>query len=126
MQPVMRRSLDAPLESLQAGRAMASILLVLYHNTCCVFDVRKYWSRNPTGRAFHFGGWASFDYFFVLSGFILLHVHNKDLGDRSSFRGYLWRRFTRIYPIYWIILATLLGAYFAFPTLGQVLRETPE
>jgi peptidoglycan/LPS O-acetylase OafA/YrhL len=45
--------------------------------------------------------------FFVLSGFILSHVYLASFGERTfSYRGFLWARLARIYPLH---LATLLG-----------------
>ncbi|MFX8653275.1 acyltransferase family protein, partial [Acinetobacter baumannii] len=44
-------------------------------------------------------------FFFVLSGFIIAHVHWKDLGSPDRVSGFLWRRLVRIFPTYWLALA---------------------
>lgn len=42
------------------------------------------------------------DFFFVLSGFIILKVHHQDIGQPKAFRNFVEKRFVRIYPIYWL------------------------
>ena len=48
------------------------------------------------------------DFFFVLSGFIIFYVHEQHINKTSYLPVYLWRRVTRIYPIYWIALVSTL------------------
>ena len=55
-------------------------------------------------------GHAGVEFFFVLSGFIMAYVHGRDIGHRDRQRHYWFSRISRIYPLYWIILAlTALG-----------------
>lgn len=42
------------------------------------------------------------DFFFVLSGFIILHAHAKDIGMPDRVAAYASRRFVRLYPVYWL------------------------
>jgi exopolysaccharide production protein ExoZ len=60
----------------------------------------------------------------VLSGFIILSAHAKDNGRPGSWTTYVWRRIARVYPVYWIYMATfcLLLAL----DLGQVARRPRE
>lgn len=53
--------------------------------------------------------------FFVLSGFsIRLSVEGRGLGTRADVNHYLYRRFRRILPLYWLALAvSALGAWLA-------------
>ncbi len=60
--------------SVQAGRGIAAVLVVLAHTSASVFDQRKYWPANPVGPLFDFGH-AGVEFFFVLSGFIILYAH---------------------------------------------------
>jgi peptidoglycan/LPS O-acetylase OafA/YrhL len=56
-------------------------------------------------------GHAGVDLFFVISGFIILHVHRADIGRPDRVVPYLKRRIARIYPLYWFtLLATILLA----------------
>ena len=73
---------------------------------------------------FTFGN-AGVDFFFVLSGFIIFHVHRRDIGNPGRVGHYLWRRITRIYPMYWavtglIILMTVLKRDWANLAPGHV------
>lgn len=52
-------------------------------------------------------GYLGVELFFVLSGFILSHVYLQAAGEkRFSYRGFLWARIARVYPLH---LATLIG-----------------
>lgn len=52
-------------------------------------------------------GYLGVELFFVLSGFILSHVYLQAAGEkRFSYRGFLWARVARVYPLH---LATLIG-----------------
>lgn len=48
------------------------------------------------------------DFFFVLSGFIMMYVHYHDLIRRSNIGLFFKKRFIRIYPIYWVIASVSL------------------
>ncbi len=47
-------------------------------------------------------------FFFVLSGIVILTAHWKDVGNPATVPSYLWKRFRRIYPLYWLVLALVL------------------
>lgn len=52
-------------------------------------------------------GYLGVELFFTLSGFILSHVYMAAHGEgRFSYRGFLWARLARIYPVH---VATLVG-----------------
>ena len=83
------------LLSLQYLRAAAALAVVAYHALQWCdggFDV----------------GRAGVDVFFVISGVVMWTI---TAGRRLSPREFLWRRFTRVAPVYWI--ATLLVAVIA-------------
>ena len=50
-------------------------------------------------------GYCGVDFFFVLSGFILLYVHYGQIGHPEKLRSYFGKRFSRIFPAYWSVLA---------------------
>lgn len=54
-------------------------------------------------------------FFFVLSGIVLFIAHGHELGQNSSAVPFLRRRFLRIYPLYWFVLALVVAAQFATP-----------
>ena len=52
-------------------------------------------------------GYLGVELFFVLSGFILSHVYLQSAGEkRFSYRGFLWARVARVYPLH---VANLVG-----------------
>ncbi len=106
------------LQSLQVGRAFAAIAVVFSHNNAEVFGNTKYWSENPLPLPFD-PGFAGVAYFFVLSGFIILHVHWEYVARNEGAATYLWKRFARIFPIYWLILGAMVAAYFLVPRFGE-------
>jgi exopolysaccharide production protein ExoZ len=83
------------LISIQALRAAAALSVVAYH--------ALQWCRGgfDVGR-------AGVDVFFVISGVIMWRITS---GDAVSPGAFLWRRITRVAPLYW--LATLLVAAIA-------------
>ena len=93
------------LEGVEAGRGVAALLVVLYHAALRV-------EADVPGAAVlrglpHFGH-AGVDFFFVLSGFIISFVHRKDVGKPDRLGHYLERRFTRVFPFYWLVLGFVL------------------
>jgi peptidoglycan/LPS O-acetylase OafA/YrhL len=112
------------LNSLQACRAVAAILVVLYHTSHGIFRLPKYFGHKPFGPIFDFG-FAGVDFFFVLSGFIMMHVHAGDMGQPRALGAYLWKRISRIYPAYWVVLAAVLPVYFFVPSFGFGYEREP-
>lgn len=112
------------LSSLQAGRGIAAVLVVLFHATV-IFAAPKYWNTVILGDAFMFG-FAGVEFFFVLSGFIMMHVHRQDIGRSERLRAYFEKRAARIYPIYWIVsLAVLAMAVTVNPVRWSDVFNTP-
>jgi peptidoglycan/LPS O-acetylase OafA/YrhL len=64
------------------------------------------------------------DFFFVLSGFIILFAHSKDIDDPGAWPRYATKRFMRIYPLYWLATAILL-AFSAWGLGSKHLPATP-
>lgn len=101
------------LKCLQAGRGIAAVAVVAFHLSTN-FDDPRYGLRPMTDYLSRHGN-LGVDFFFVLSGFIILNAHIKDVGRPGRWLSYMWRRFARVYPIYWIYLTImcallLLGA----------------
>jgi peptidoglycan/LPS O-acetylase OafA/YrhL len=89
---------------------------VLYHAEGAVNE----FFASPTS-LFHFG-FAGVQFFFVLSGYIIYHVHHGDIGT-GKVLPYARKRLVRIYPIY--IFTTLLLAPFWLwvPSLGEPFHK---
>lgn len=71
-------------------------------------------------RLFSFGD-AGVPFFFVLSGFIVTRVHLQDFDHPARVKGYLLKRATRIYPVYWLVFALTCAAASLLPHTRVVL-----
>jgi exopolysaccharide production protein ExoZ len=111
------------LQSLQAGRAVAALLVVFVH-VGGTLALPKYLGANPLGSFFDFG-FVAVDFFFVLSGFIIMHAHRRDVGQPRELVSYLWKRFARAYPPYWIVLALIVPVFYLVPHFGVGHERTP-
>ncbi|WP_336972640.1 acyltransferase [Sphingobium aromaticiconvertens] len=96
----MDASRPQKLVGIQALRGIASLAVILYHVARHMDQV----TASPLMMRFFQPGHAGVDLFFVLSGFIILHVHRIDIGQPDRLRHYVRQRFLRLMPIYWIAL----------------------
>ena len=109
------RSATGSIPSLTGIRGIAAAYVFLTHAQGVVaagFDAP--W----VGRSgFLRNGFRGVDLFFLLSGFILMHVHDKDFARLEA--GPTWRfyvlRFFRVYPLNALILLVLLPMSLALP-----------
>ena len=101
------------LKSIQALRGIAVITVVLLH---LKLVERKY---SPTN--FLLPDWLDFgifgvDLFFVISGFVMVTVtHGKFQSLKNSLL-FLYHRFSRIYPLYWIYTTIALIVFIIQPS----------
>ncbi|MCU1286852.1 MAG: acyltransferase 3 family protein [Acidobacteriales bacterium] len=103
------------LTSIDAARGVAACLVVAFHANG---TVKSYFHEFPFGSWFRFG-YAGVDFFFVLSGFVIYTIHANDIGKRDRLARVTFRRFSRIFPTYWIVLGILVLVYVAVPSLGE-------
>lgn len=101
------------LRSIQTARAIAALLVVLHHlslrfeqrvggfNFLSVFD--------------HFG-FAGVDLFFVISGLIMVITCQQHFRHLTAAPPFLWRRVTRIVPLYWLFTFIQLLAMAIIPS----------
>ncbi len=101
----------AKLRSLELGRFIAAMLVMLSHAV-------PYVNAHAAGGAvlvfgnMVFPGPLGVQYFFVLSGFVMASAHYRDYGRLAAVPLFWWRRACRIYPAYW--LALCIPAYYLF------------
>jgi peptidoglycan/LPS O-acetylase OafA/YrhL len=62
-----------------------------------------------------FRGYLAVDLFFLLSGFVLMHVYGRMVPTRESYFGFLKARLARIYPVHLLTLAMLLPMFESRP-----------
>ncbi len=94
------------LPSLQMLRAVAALLVVLFH-TQSILGAR---GVAAFGGVFGHGD-RGVDLFFVLSGFVVTYVHAGDWGRPRRLGRYLFNRLGRIYPGVLIVGALAVAAY---------------
>ena len=111
-------------KSLQGLRAIAAGFVVLYHANHSFFGTAKYWPDHPFGSFFEMGH-AGVEFFFVLSGFIIYAAHQRDIGNQAKFGSFVWKRFRRVYPVYWVMLLLVTPLYFLVPSLGIGMERQP-
>jgi peptidoglycan/LPS O-acetylase OafA/YrhL len=71
------------------------------------------------------GGWLAVDLFFVLSGFIMMHVHGEEFHSFSieHARRFIWLRFIRIYPAHAVVLLLHLPLFLVAVALGMSINH---
>ena len=99
------------LGTLEIGRFIAASVVVFTH----VPWLMQRFAIDP--RKLLFSGWLppapmAVQYFFVLSGFVMLVAHHRDFGKPGAALRFWWRRACRIYPMYWLALGLLVYYYY--------------
>lgn len=107
-------------EALDGLRGLVALAIVFYHA--------------PIAHPLRgFAGWANWellvDFFFVLSGFVLMATWRTRLVDGAAFRAFVARRFWRIWPLHFVILFAFFGIELLKAVLGDhvalPLEEAP-
>lgn len=112
------------LLSIQVLRGFAAAAVAIYH-TRIILLKPEYGGYDLFGTVAS-RGWLGVNFFFVLSGFIIVFAHARDIGRPALAPRYLWRRFVRVYPIYWIFTLVYVGAALAgmgYPDFGWDARN---
>ncbi len=115
---IQRRVPNRTFGSIEAGRGLAALLVVLFHADKVVTNP-AYWHARAFGGLFACGH-AGVEFFFVLSGFIIAHVHTRDIGRPAQLARYVTRRFDRIFPLYWLILTVLVAVALLGPDIASL------
>ncbi len=111
------------LKSLQFGRALAALGVAGFHLSLQLQAFPHL--GTPSIAALFAHGNAGVDFFFVLSGFIILLAHKADIGKPSRLGRYVRNRVARIYPVYWIYSAVLIVAMLAGLTAVSLPADAP-
>lgn len=106
--------------SLEIGRFLAASTVILYH----LIPTLNEKALAPSQRvlAGHtFPGILAVQWFFVLSGFVMMTAHGKDFGRIAAIPIFWWRRLSRIYPLYLAALLVPCGLCFYHQPLWLIL-----
>jgi exopolysaccharide production protein ExoZ len=106
-------------QAIQVLRGLAALLVVVGH---AIHETQV--MGNALGRAPIDGSlvrWSTgVDIFFVISGFIMVYSSTQLFQRPGGWRSFLWRRFVRIVPLYWLLTTLLLLGAFVAPRLLNV------
>ncbi len=94
------------IRSLQIGRGLAAFAVCAYHLSIMFADPR--FGKQQVLSNFTAYGYLGVDFFFVLSGFIILMAHERDINRPSRLWEFLIKRFIRVYPLYWIFTGIII------------------
>ena len=132
----------AKLDSVQMLRGLAALFVLIYHiaqQQLHAIGAIGIGATAPTTDLWLLSGpwsqgYAGVDLFFVISGFIMVYVTQgfAQNGRRKAANvgAFLYRRFVRIYPLWWVFASVMGGYYFlskgqwAAPHLGLTAPES--
>jgi exopolysaccharide production protein ExoZ len=110
------------LASIQCLRGVAALLVVFFHAQTAA-------SLRLAGTSLLHGfqspaqvGSIGVDIFFVISGFIMVHVSRDRFGRRGATTEFLARRVIRIVPLYWLATILMVVLLLAVPRAFDTLR----
>jgi peptidoglycan/LPS O-acetylase OafA/YrhL len=107
------------INNIQALRAFAAINVVFFH----IIGASKSYSQD-VGLFGFLEGWGAngVDIFFVISGFVMLHI--QMIQRRSPF-DFFKNRILRIVPIYWLLTLFVIILYLFLPSIFKEMNLTP-
>ncbi|HWW28086.1 MAG TPA: acyltransferase [Caulobacter sp.] len=117
----MTQSSGQKLISLEAGRFIAALGVMLFHYTGVVADFRGVIVFGDIFRPGHVG----VPYFFVLSGFIIYHVHRADLGQPGTLGRFMTKRAIRLFPMFLAVSLVMLLGFMLSPKMAGQRELTP-
>lgn len=110
------------LRTLQMGRALAAIAVAAFHLSIIMGQTR--YGGIEVFRSYTRLGNRGVDFFFVLSGFIILFAHSRDINAPARWSNYVFRRFVRLYPIYWLYTLIFVGMLFVLGGANSPMPTT--
>lgn len=107
------------LPALTGVRGAAALLVLLFHSKGVLYR-----STGLEDLALLEMGWFGVDIFFLLSGFILSHVHFQDFEffRWKATRNFILLRLSRIYPVHLFSLLVVVAFFFLTVALGKPME----
>jgi peptidoglycan/LPS O-acetylase OafA/YrhL len=102
------------LNLLQMYRGLTALGVLLFHFN----EMSKERLNSSTFGNIFGAGWNGVEYFLVLSGFIMIYVHGKEIGQTLHLKSFWLKRVIRIYPIYWILTLVVVGFFLLVPSFA--------
>jgi exopolysaccharide production protein ExoZ len=116
-QPERTRA-TANYQTIQALRAVAALLVVVYH----AFDMWEF-RINPAAPGLSWtNGAAGVDIFFIISGFVMVVSSQRLVARLGAWWVFMRHRVVRIVPLYWLL--TTLKCVLVFTFADLVVRST--
>jgi exopolysaccharide production protein ExoZ len=112
------------IESLQAARGIAALLVVICHSAAFLGEEPGLWQRTPIYLWLR-GTALGVQLFFVISGVVIFRAHREDFDQPQKAGSFYWKRFRRIYPLYWICLSPTLWKHYAVTDLYAPYQHLP-
>ncbi len=102
------------------GLRFFSILAVLWHHA-------PVWGQMSEAPVLLTRGFLGVDFFFVLSGFLIttLLLREEASNGHYSLKGFYWRRFLRIVPVYFLVVTVLAVYYIGIKGKTEFLDLVP-
>jgi peptidoglycan/LPS O-acetylase OafA/YrhL len=118
-----KRAAVAQIPSLTPLRGLAALFVVAFHLQFYIPNLHY----EATVPAFLMG-YLWVDFFFVLSGFIISHVYGQWLEDGIRgfrYKSFLYARWTRVYPLHFVVVIAFVAFEFFQMGLHQALGVLP-
>ena len=111
------------IESIQVLRALAVVAVVLSHTFHEVAQLLSGYRVHFDEKLFP--GDFGVDLFFVISGFIMVHVSWEAFGRKGATLDFLRRRVIRIVPLYWLATTAMIGVILLLPGAVDTATRDP-
>jgi peptidoglycan/LPS O-acetylase OafA/YrhL len=108
----------ANFATIQALRAIAALLVVVYH----AFDIWAFRINTSSPGLLWKNGAAGVDIFFIISGFVMVVSSQRLMARPDAWRVFIWHRIVRIVPLYWLL--TTLKCVLVFVFADLVVRSS--